>query len=64
MSRSAPVSTAPGSTGTAALRPFWWPLARLGEGLEALARAGGLSGAVLGRALLEGRFGLSEALAC
>ncbi len=30
----------------------------------ARARAGGLSGAVLGRALLEGRFGLSEALAC
>lgn len=28
------------------------------------ARAAGLSGAVLGRALLEGRFGLPEALAC
>jgi ATP-binding cassette subfamily B protein len=26
-----------------ALRPLWWPLARLGEGLEALARASGLA---------------------
>ena len=26
-----------------ALRAYWWPLSRLGEGLEALARAGGLS---------------------
>ena len=26
-----------------ALRPLWWPLDRLGEGLEAVARAGGLA---------------------
>ena len=30
-------------SGDDALRGYWWPLSRLGEGLEALARAGGLS---------------------